>query len=794
MVFALLLIFALGLLAPFLQHVARSATGWLLAIGPASLLLAFSLTSRAVLKGERLVTSWQWAPGLGVNLSFALDGLSLLFALLICGIGALVLIYAGGYMAGNPQLGRFYAFLLLFMGAMLGVVFADNILTLFIFWELTSISSFLLIGFTHERPESRGAARQALLITGGGGLALLVGLIMLGIAGGSFELTELLDRGAALRVHPLYSVILALVLTGAFTKSAQFPFHFWLPSAMEAPTPVSAYLHSATMVKAGIYLLARFSPVLGGTAAWIIAVSTVGATTMLVGGILALYQTDLKRVLAYTTVSALGTLTLLLGLGSQEAVTAAVVFLLAHALYKGALFMVAGVIDHETETRNVEKLGGLRRAMPITAGVAILAAVSLSGFGPVLSFIAKELLFEAVTHVERFGVVLGVMAVLASALFVTEALIVTIRPFFGAVRATPKTPHEAPLRMWLGPAILAIAGLVIGLNPATVAQPIVGATTRAILHTPAEVDLALWHGFNRALGMTVASVLLGIAVYRAWGILRRTTSALERVLGFWPSHAYHLALDGINRIARGVTRVLQSGYLRQYMVIILLVTVGFVGYTLVAKNGMPTALAWSELRFYEAGLAALMLFAAIYVLFAPGRLSAVAALGIVGYGVALIYIFYGAPDLAMTQILVETLTVLLFVLAFHHLPPFKNLSRPVNRVRDAIIALSIGGLMTTLVLAAIATPPASRLTDFFAENSKSVAHGGNIVNVILVDFRGLDTLGEVTVLSIAAFGVYALLKLGRQQRRARIEERRSGFASLRKVFLGRSKPRKGTRP
>lgn len=792
MVYSLALIFALALLAPLLHRVARSATGWLLALAPAGLTVAFGLTGSALAEGERRVTTAQWSHELGVNLSFALDGLSLTFALLICGIGALVLVYAGGYLAGNAQLGRFYAFLLLFMGAMLGLVLADNILTLFIFWELTSISSFLLIGFTHERPESRAAARQALLITGGGGLALLVGLIMLGIAGGSFELSELLAGGDALRAHPLYGAILALVLTGAFTKSAQFPFHFWLPSAMEAPTPVSAYLHSATMVKAGIYLLARLSPLLGGTVAWNVLVSGFGATTMLVGGLLALHQTDLKRILAYTTVSALGTLTLLLGLGGEAAVTAAMAFLLAHALYKGALFMVAGAIDHETGTRNVERLGGLRRAMPLTAGVAILAAVSLSGFGPVLSFIAKELLFEAVIDVEMVGPALGVAAMLASALFVTEALIVAVRPFFGAPQATPRTPHEPPPSMWLGPAALSVAGLVTGLLPGLVV-PAVAAASSAILSRPAEVELYLWHGFNLALGMTAASVLVGIALYGAWSALRRSTSWVERVLGFWPSDAYRLSLDGINRLARGVTRVLQSGYLRQYMFVILLTTVGFVGATMLLKHGQPLALPWSELRFYEATLAALMLLAALYVLFAPGRLSAVAALGVVGYGVALIYILYGAPDLAMTQILVETLTVLLFVLAFHHLPRFQNISRPLGRLRDALIALGVGGLMTALVLATSVTPPASRLADFFAEKSKPVAHGSNIVNVILVDFRGLDTLGEVTVLATAAFGVYALLKLGRRQRHTRLDDRRSGLASGRKAFLPGRRPRKETK-
>jgi multicomponent Na+:H+ antiporter subunit A len=455
--------------------------------------------------------------------------------------------------------------------------------------------------------------------------------------------------------------------------------------------------------------------------------------------------------------------------------------------------MVAGAIDHETATRNVEKLGGLRRAMPITAAAAILAAVSLSGIGPVLSFIGKELLFETVLHVGQAGAALVVVALLASGVFVAEALIVTIRPFFGALQPTPRMPHEAPLGLWLGPAILAALGFVIGLVPAIVA-PLVATAGSAIANAPVEAKLALWHGLNPALGLTAASALLGFALYRAWLLVRRTTPIVERVLGFWPSDAYRTTLDGINRLSRTVTRVFQSGNLRQYMFVILLATVGFVGYTLVAKNGLPDALAPSELRFYESALAALMLLAAIYALFAPGRLTAVASLGIVGYGVALIYILYGAPDLAMTQILVETLTVVLFVLAFYHLPPFTRFSSPTSRIRDAVVALCSGGLMTTLVLAATATPPQSRLAGFYAENSKSIAHGSNIVNVILVDFRGLDTLGEMTVLSIAAFGVYALLKLGRTQRRARIEERRSALTRLQGALVRKAKPHTRNKP
>ena len=758
MLFAVLSGFGLASGAPWLYRLARAATGWILALLPIGLTLYFAGFIGRVAGGATVAAVYPWAPALGVNLSFYLDGLSLLFALLILGIGALILIYAGSYMAGHRELGRFYSFLLLFMASMLGLVLADNLLALFVFWELTSVSSYLLIGFSHQREESRAAATQALLVTGGGGLALLAGLILLGIAGGSFELSTLVQQGGVLRAHPLYLPILLLVLAGAFTKSAQVPFHFWLPAAMEAPTPVSAYLHSATMVKAGVYLLARVSPILGGTGAWLSIVASVGAATMLIGGVLALYQTDIKRILAYSTISALGMLVLLLGLGTPGVVTAAVVFLLAHALYKGALFMIAGALDHETGTRDVERLGGLRRAMPITAVSAVLAAVSLAGFGPVLSFIGKELALEAILDSTSASAILTSVVVVAGALFVVVAAIVGIRPYFGASRAAPKEPHEPPPSIWLGPVLLAGAGLVFGLLPAII-DPIVGSATGAILGRPEVVHLSLWHGFNLPLGLSVVSVTAGLILYRVWTPRWHATPWLARVFGWGPARWYGLALDVLYTIARSLTRWLQNGYLRRYLLIIIVTTVGLVGWTLVGRGELPVSLAWTDVRFYEVGLAALILLAAAMAVRAPGRLSTVAALSVVGYSVTLIYILYGAPDLAMTQILVETLTVILFVLVFYHLPDFSRISSLATRIRDAIIALATGGLMTLLVLTATAEPTDTTIAQYFAEQSQPLAHGRNIVNVILVDFRGFDTLGEITVLSVAAIGVYALLKL-----------------------------------
>jgi multicomponent Na+:H+ antiporter subunit A len=759
MLVAVLSGFGVALGAPLITRVARGATGWLLALLPLVLAVFFAGFIPQVAAGEVVRVAYPWAPDIDVVLSFRLDGLSLLMALLILGVGALVLIYTGGYMAGKPGLGRFFGSLIAFMAAMLGLVLADNLLLLFIFWELTSVTSYLLIAFDYRRSEARAAALQAFIVTGGGGLALLGGLIMLGLEGGSFEIGELLGRGDVVRASALYLPILLLVLVGALTKSAQAPFHFWLPGAMEAPTPVSAYLHSATMVKAGVYLLARLSSVLGGTDAWIGIVGVVGATTMLLGGVLALFQTDLKRILAYSTVSALGTLVLLLGIGTPGAITAAVVFLLAHALYKGALFMVAGALDHATGTRDVELLGGLRQAMPLTAAAAGLAAVSLAGFGPVLSFIGKELLLEALLEVERFGTLLAALGSLAGALFVAVAGIVSVRPFFGRRREMPETPHDVPPSMWLGPAVLAVAGLAIGIAPASVGELIVAPAASAVVGEQQDVELYLWHGLNIALGLSITSVLVGLGLYLGWSWLRRATPWVERVLAWGPGGVYAAGLAGVDAVALALTRRLQSGFLRHYLLAIIVTPLLLAGWALLRQGRLRWALDWTDLRFYEVALVTLMLLAALWAVRSPSRLSAILGLGVVGYGVALVYILYGAPDLAMTQILVETLTVILFVLVFYHLPRFTSLSSRGARGRDAAVSLAVGALVTVLMLGANATPPRSELAPYFLDAAWPLAHGRNVVNVILVDFRGIDTFGEVIVLAVAAIGVFALLKL-----------------------------------
>src|SRR5690625_4980328 len=466
MLISILSVILLALFAPLLHSRMKDRTGYLLALLPFGIFVYFLTLYPTITGGEIVRSSLPWLSSLGINLSFLLDGLSYLFVLLITGMGTFIVLYASGYMKGHSYLGRFYLALLLFMASMLGVVLSDNLITLFVFWELTSFTSFMLIGFNHESTESRKSALQALLVTFGGGLALLAGVVLMGIAGGTMEISEILSSGDLIRNHGLYLPILILFLLGAFTKSAQFPFHFWLPNAMEAPTPVSAYLPSATMVKAGIYLMARLNPALGDTTLWLYLVGGIGLVTMVVGAYLALAHTDLKKLLAYSTVMALGQLTMLIGLGTELAIQAMVVFLLVHALYKAALFMAAGSIDHETGTRDVRELGGLAGVMPLTFAASLVAALSMAGLPPLFGFVGKEIVYDATLNLDSGAALFTTFAVLANIAVVAVAGIVALRPFLGARRQTPKAPHEAPFTMWIGQAVLGAGSVGCGVLPA----------------------------------------------------------------------------------------------------------------------------------------------------------------------------------------------------------------------------------------------------------------------------------------------------------------------------------------
>lgn len=754
MIVAVLSGFAAALLAPSLCRVSVRWAGRLFTAFPAALALYFLSHAAGVVGGEGVHAAYPWVPAMGLELTFHLDGLALLFALAITVVGTLVLAYAGSYLEGHPSLPRFYLFLLMFMASMLGLVLSDNLIALFVFWELTSLTSYFLIGFEHDRDTARAAALQALLVTGAGGLALMAGVLLMAQMGGSFEISSL--DADALQGHSLYPLVLALVLAAAFTKSAQVPFHFWLPSAMEAPTPVSAYLHSATMVKAGVYLLARLSPALGGTDPWFYAVTGFGAATMLASAWQALHQTDLKKVLAYSTVSVLGALTMLLGLGSPLAVQAAMVFLLAHVLYKAALFLVAGAIDHETGVRDVRLLGGLRKTMPLVCAGAAVGALSMAGLPPFFGFVGKEQLYEALTHENALVTAVGA---LASMLLLAVAWLAGVRPFTGAETHTPKHPHDPPWTMWMGPLFLGCLSLVFGVAPA-LAEGLLSAAAGSVLARPAGFHLALWHGFSPVLLLSMATFAAGALLYRKRAALLRAAEFALPAARRGPSHWYALWLRSLNWSAATQTRWLQNGYLRLYLATVMTVTAVLAWFTFLSQADLGVVeVDWGDVGVHEGVVALVALVGAVATVRAQTFLRAVMALGVVGYSVALLFVLFGAPDLAMTQFLIETLSLILFVFVFYYMPPFKRFSTRGAMARHAVIGTAVGALFTLLVLVATSVQWHPTISTYFSENSLLLGHGRNIVNVILVDFRGFDTLGEITVLAVAGIGVYSLVRL-----------------------------------
>ncbi|WP_417864117.1 putative monovalent cation/H+ antiporter subunit A [Vreelandella venusta] len=759
MQFAVLMGFVLAASSPLLNRWFGERTSLVLALFPALMAAWLFSQAAAVMSEGPLLLEWSWVPSLGISLSFLLDGLSLLFGLLITVIGTLVLIYAGGYLKGHADIARFHLALVAFMASMLGLVLADGLLTLFVFWELTSITSYLLIGFNHTDIEARKSARQGLFVTVAGGLALMAGLVLLGQASGSWSFYEIGQMESDLREHSLYTPMLICLLLGAFTKSAQFPFHFWLPNAMAAPTPVSAYLHSATMVKAGIYLLARLHPELGGTALWVGILSVVGAITMLTGAFLAVHHTNIKKLLAYSTIMALGTLTMLLGIGSEYAMTAFVTFLLAHSMYKGALFMVAGILDHETGTKDVTAMGGLKSAMPITAMIAFVAALSLAGVPPLFGFIGKELMLEAALGAERFDVLLALFAFLAAILTIAVAAIIAFRPFYGRQIETPKTPHEAPLSMLVGPSLLALGSLLLGLAPALLgADALLTSAATAVVGEPLQVSLSLWYGVNMALIMSIASLGLGFLLFKRWDSVRCKLAMLAPLMRHGPEAGYEGFMNGIVRFSEWQTRLLQNGYMRNYILVMLVVLIALIGNSILVRHAPQLVLAL-DVRFHEVIVAGTMVMGALFATISRSRLGAVVSVGIMGFSIALIFILFSAPDLGITQLLVETMTVILLVLVLFRLPRFSNLSTTLERIRDGAVAAMMGILIFLLIMTAWSINQFEPISMYMIENSAPLAYGRNIVNVILVDYRALDTLGEMFVLALAAIGVIAMLKL-----------------------------------
>ena len=723
-------------------------------------LFAFFLTlSPDIAAGQPVRWSLDWVPALGISLSFLVDGLSLTFALLISGIGALVMLYSNTYLAGHHHYHRFSLFLTSFMLSMLGLVLADNLIALFVFWELTTVTSYLLIGFSHEAEKSRRSALQALFVTGAGALAFLAGLILLGLTAGSFELSVILAQGDALREHALYIPILILLLAGAFTKSAQVPFHFWLPNAMAAPTPVSAFLHSATMVKAGVYFLARVHPAMSGTDAWMWSLTILGAVTALLASVLALRQTDLKQALAYTTLMALGTLTLFLGQESGYAMTAFATFLIVHSLYKAALFLMVGCIDHATGTREADILGGLGRVMPVTAAAAAVAAMSMAGFPPFLGFIGKELKYAGALGVASEPAVVAGAVLLANALMFAVAGVVAFKPFWRPPGGKlPHAPHEAPWPMLAGPVILAALGALFGIYPDLLQTALVTPTVVSLTGTVEEAkELKLWAGVNLPLFLSIATFGLGFVLYfyhrrlRAW--LVRVDMAVPNLDDGWDRF-----LDGLKALAAWQTRMLQTGQLRHYLIVTFATVFIGLGAVILLRGLLDVRPDFSGLTWQDVFLCGLILAGAALAAFTGSRIAAIAALGVVGIGAALVFIVFSAPDVAITQLLVETLVVVLVALAMLRLPRLESEAKTGRRPLDAVLALGVGATVTVTLLAVLSEPFDRRLTTFFEGASWPEAFGRNIVNVILVDFRALDTFGEIAVVAIAALSAYALLR------------------------------------
>ncbi len=760
---ATLLPFAGAALIAWITRFGRSATAWAAGgITLGSLALIAPLFPHPF-AGETLIQQMDWMPALGLNLSFRFDGLAMLFAGLILGIGLLIVLYARYYLSERDSMSRFYAYLMLFMGSMLGIVLSENLIQLLIFWELTSLSSFLLISYWQHREEARHGARMALAVTGMGGFALLGGVLLLGHIVGSYELSDVFASNDLIRAHPLYVPTLVLILLGVFTKSAQFPFHFWLPHAMAAPTPVSAYLHSATMVKAGVFLLARLYPALSGTPEWFWLVSGAGLATLLLGAYTALFKHDLKGLLAYSTISHLGLITLLFGLSTPLAAVAGVFHIINHATFKASLFMAAGIIDHEAGTRDMRRLSGLWRFMPYTATLAMVAAAAMAGVPLLNGFLSKEMFFAEAVHVAHGhvgGWLLPALVTLAGAFAVAYSIRFIHDVFFnGEPRDLPKTPHEPPRWMKLPVEVLVVLCLAVGVAPGLTVAPLLAAAASSTLQTALPAyHLALWHGFNAALGMSALALALGVLIYR----VRRPLFAwhergLDRLDARVPFNA---CVNGFFVLATGVTRRLDNASLQRQVLFLLLAALVLGGVPWLAGDTPPTG-PRAGLPTDAVSLAvALTLIAATLgtLLWRDARFTALIVLGVVGLVVSLIFVKFSAPDLALTQLSVEIVTIVLLLLALYFLPQRGAAEpRPARLIRDAVVAL-VAGAGSAALAWAVLTRPYDSIAGYFLENSKPGGGGTNVVNVILVDFRGYDTLGEISVLALAGLGIFALLQ------------------------------------
>lgn len=779
-----------ALLMPFLyKKVQGIHTGWFVLGIPVVLFSIYTTFLPMVQRGESASSSFDWVPSLGISFVSYIDGLSLLFSLLITGIGSLVVLYSIFYLdKTREQLHNFYVYLLLFMTAMLGVVQSDHVISLYFFWELTSISSFLLIGYWYKRDRSRFGALKSMMITVFGGLMMLGGFVMLALMGDTYSIRELIAQAPELANHELFVWSLVLVLLGAFTKSAQFPFYIWLPDAMEAPTPVSAYLHSATMVKAGIYLVARFTPLYAISEWWIWLVTGIGLLTLFWGSFFALKQTDLKGILAFSTVSQLGLIMSLLGAGAisfhtgvdehsifKYAAFAAIFHLINHATFKGSLFMIAGIIDHETGTRDIRKLGGLMSLMPISFTIALIGAFSMAGLPPFNGFLSKEMFLTGMVSITEFeffafdtwGILFPIIAWVASVFTFVYSFYFVFRTFTGKHQPEllPKQAHEAPIGMLISPAILGTLVVAIFFIPNIIGDSLVKPAVLAIqpyLYTvPSDIDIhiAAWHGPNIEFWMTMGIVVLGYVLFRTLSKWQPLYNKFPE--GFSLNRLYNslmfLSEVGTNRL----TRLFMTGYMRSYLVYMFTGIVLLTVSTVFIKDAFDISFAMlAPIRFYELIIALVLIAGTLTILLAKSRLTSIIALGAVGYSVALFFVIFNAPDLALTQLVIETVSVALFLLAFYHLP---KLNRHENRMRfrlgNALVAVGVGVTVTIVALSAHSQKLIPSISSYYEETVYKEAGGGNIVNVILVDYRGFDTLFEIAVLAIASLGIIAMIKL-----------------------------------
>ena len=783
------------LLFLFCRNIKKFHIGWIVLIVPAILFITLMRQLPQITKGNTIINSTSWIPSYDINFVTHLDGLSMIFGLLITGIGTLVIIYSIYYLATERLILQFYIYLLLFMGSMLGVVLSDNLMMLYVFWELTSISSFLLIAFWFQRKGSRYGAKKALHITVLGGFAMLVGFLMLYNVTGTFSVQEIIATIGQHKDHPLIPAIIILVLLGAFTKSAQFPFHIWLPDAMEAPTPISAYLHSAAMVKAGIYIVARFTPVFGGEAIWFWAVSVVGLITLFWGSLTAIRQTDLKALLAYSTISQLGLIMTLFGVGSvslhpnlnietiiySQAIFAALFHLINHSTFKGALFMVIGIIDFQVGTRDLRRLGGLIAVMPISFTIAMIGSFSMAGLPPFNGFLSKEMFFTAmlqlkdfdIMNIQAFAGMFPVIAWIASIFTFLYSMMIVFLTFFGPYNEQPDVKVEEPkLGMLVPPIILSLFVVGIFLFPNVLGDYLIKPAVASIYPNITDDligDIALWHGFNTELMMTIGIVIIGIILFIFREYVRKIFILFPRSLSF--DTLYNNTIVKIDIFAKKITNFYMTGYLKHYFAYIFLFFSLVLGGALLYLDAFSFSLAGDQpVDIFMWIIAILIIVTGIVILFSKSRLTAIVLNGFIGFSIAMLFVLLRAPDLALTQLVIETVSTALFLLCFYFLPEWKPfVIEKRKKVIHIIISVSVGVVFTVIALSIKSGRLFESVATYF-EKADELAGGQNIVNTILGDFRAFDTMLEVVVLFIAGIGVYTLIKYKKDKGADKVED------------------------